>query len=381
MDKKFKQNLCLIAFGVLLFAAVMNLHMLKSGLEWLLDIFLPVLLGFMFAFILNVPMRAIERLIFRICVKLNKSDKKINDKIIRLVSLVVTFICLLLVIALVVTLVVPALITSVKSVYALAVEKWPEWSAILASYNINTEKITQWLQSDEIESVINTLVPSIGNVVTSAVGVVGTVVSGISSIFISIVISIYVLLSKETLQRQALKLLKAFSNEKISKYILHVSSLINKTYSKFLSGQCVESIILGVLIFIAYSVFGIPYAGLTGVLTAVLAFIPYVGAFGACAIGGFLVLLSEPSKFIISIIIYLVVQFIENQFIYPHVVGSSVGMSPLWTIIAVLIGGSLMGLFGMIFFIPLMAVMLTLIGEIAEYRIKIKKKLPQKNKL
>ncbi|MBQ5746608.1 MAG: AI-2E family transporter [Clostridia bacterium] len=135
-----------------------------------------------------------------------------------------------------------------------------------------------------------------------------------------------------------------------------------------------EACILGALIAIAFSIFNIPYALLIGVLTAVSAFIPYVGAFIACAVGAFLVLLANPSQVILCIIVYLVVQFIENQFIYPHVVGTSVGLSALWTLIAVMVGGSLFGLFGMIFFIPLTAVIIKLLREYTESCLAKKKR-------
>lgn len=149
-----------------------------------------------------------------------------------------------------------------------------------------------------------------------------------------------------------------------------MSALARDTYAKFLSGQCVEAIILGLLIFFAYSLFQLPYAGLIAFLTGLFAFIPYIGAFAACFIGAFLILLSAPSKVILCIVVYMVIQFIENQFIYPHVVGTSVGLSPLWTLIAALLGGKLFGLPGIIFFIPLVAVLYSLMREDTNRRLK-----------
>ena len=137
-----------------------------------------------------------------------------------------------------------------------------------------------------------------------------------------------------------------------------------------------EAIILGVLMFIFFSIFRLPYAPLVAVVTAVCAFIPYIGAFTACVIGAFLTLLVSPSQVILCIIVYNVVQFVENQFIYPHVVGSSVGLSPLLTLIAALVGGKLLGLVGIIFFIPLTAVIRTLLAEATEKRIGKKNQEP-----
>ena len=152
-----------------------------------------------------------------------------------------------------------------------------------------------------------------------------------------------------------------------------IAKLSHYTYAKFLSGQCVEVLILGTLIFLSFSIFRIPYAGLTAVLTAAFAFVPYIGAFLSCAIGMLLTLLAEPNKVILCLIVYQAAQFVENQFIYPHVVGSSVGLSPFWTLLAVLLGGKMFGVLGIIFFIPLMAVISQLLHENIEHRLAVRK--------
>jgi len=198
-------------------------------------------------------------------------------------------------------------------------------------------------------------------------------------VLIALIIAIYVLLSKKDLARQVKRLLDAELKEKDVKYLCHVGSLVNGTYSKFLSGQCLEACILGGLIFIVFGIIGIPYASLIGVLTAVCAFVPYIGAFLSCAVGAFLVLLANPSQVILCVVVYFIVQFIENQFIYPQVVGTSVGLSPLWTLIAVFAGGQLMGLFGMIFFIPLTAVFVTLLREHTDALLAKKKSTKPEN--
>ena len=133
-----------------------------------------------------------------------------------------------------------------------------------------------------------------------------------------------------------------------------------------------EAVILGTMFVIAMSIFKMPYAGLIGVMTAILSFIPYIGAFLSCAIGALLVLLLSPSKVILFIIVFQVAQFIENQFIYPHVVGNSVGLSALWTLVAVLVGGNFFGILGMIFFIPLTAVIYNLVSGNVNRRLKEK---------
>lgn len=176
--------------------------------------------------------------------------------------------------------------------------------------------------------------------------------------------------SKESLVYNTKKFINAHIKEKTSHFIFLTAKLVDEKYTKFLSGQCVEACILGILMLIILSILGIPYASLIAVFTAFCAFIPYVGAFLSWFIGAFLILLADSSKVIIYIIAYVITQFVENQFIYPHVVGTSVGLSALWTIIAVFIGSKLFGLFGMIFFIPLFAVIVELVNRYTEKKLE-----------
>ncbi|MBR6555246.1 MAG: AI-2E family transporter, partial [Clostridia bacterium] len=149
-------------------------------------------------------------------------------------------------------------------------------------------------------------------------------------------------------------------------------TLVNRTFFKFLTGQCVDSLLLGVMLFIAFSLFGIPYASVVAVTTAVFSFIPYVGAFLACAVSILLILMVNPVKALVGLIVFLTVQFCEGQFLYPRVVGNSVGLSPLWTLVAALVGGELLGILGMIFFIPVGAVIYHLLRERADAALKKK---------
>ena len=373
MNKISKQPFILIAFAIVLFALLTNIGAVVGFAGNFLSLILPVVIGFLLAFVLNVPMRGFENLICKVARRMKLRER---PKLRRLTAIILTLLSLLLVVVLVCTMIIPELITSFVSLYNLTLEKWPEWSEMLSSYNINTDLITQWLESLNISELIKKLTSGAGSIITSAVSIVSATVSGLVTIGISIILSIYVLLSKDDLARYADKLGKAFLKPKAHIYAKHVCSLVSSTYSKFLSGQCVEACILGCLISIAMSIFAIPYASIIGVLTAVLAFVPYVGALAACLIGVILVLLANPGKVIVCVIVYIVVQFIENQFIYPNVVGTSVGIKPIWTLIAVIIGGKLLGLFGMIFFIPLFAVLISLLRDYTNLRIKAKEPSP-----
>lgn len=364
MNQKFKQNLLLIALAAALFAGMMNLGTVINFITTVFSIISPVLLGFLIAFILNVPMKGYEKILKKLTAKNKKPPK---DKVIQFLSMLLTIISVLLVLFLVFWLVIPAVIDSIVSLYDLAMEQLPGWIELLKGYGINTELITQWIEKMNIEELIKNISSNAGSLITTVISFASTAVSGVSSFAISLILGIYVMLCKKDLSRHAHKLADAHLKPHVKDYIFHIGELISDTYSKFLSGQCFEACILGLLILIAFTVFRIPYASLIGVLTTVCAFIPLVGAFLSCAIGAFLVLIADPSKVLLAIIVYLVVQFIENQFIYPHVVGNSVGLSSLWTLVAVILGGNLFGVLGMIFFIPVMAVIMTLIKEYTEY--------------
>ena len=212
-----------------------------------------------------------------------------------------------------------------------------------------------------------------GALIDSVVDLAGTTVSAVANVTFAIVIMFYVLLDRRSLAKQSSRLLYANLSERKADQVCRIARLTHTTYARFLSGQCVEVVILGTMIFLAFSLCGIPYAGLTAALTAAFAFVPYIGALASCAIGVLLTLLAQPEKALLCLIVYQAVQFTENQFIYPHVVGSSVGLAPLWTLLAALLGGKLFGLVGIVFFIPLTAVVLQLVHEHTAQRLSEKK--------
>lgn len=365
MSKRMKNCMLLIAFGVALYACLNNFGSVIRFFQDIGGLLLPIIGGMIVAFVLNVPVKGFETLYSRLFRKINFQPK--NGPLVML-SLLSTLACIVLIVILVSTMVVPQLISSVRSVYLTIQTRSPQWIAFLSEYGFDTTWITKQLSSlslsqIDVEHIVQNVLTGAGNFLSSALGIATSTISIIVNCFFSLVIALYILLSKKTLGRQCKKLLYVHVRKPIADCIYHVATLISKIYSKFLSGQCIEAIILGVLIFISFTIFRIPYAVLITVLTGVLSFIPYIGAFFACFIGAVLVLMVNPLQALLSIIVYQVVQFIENQFIYPHVVGGSVGLAPLWTLVAVLIGGNLFGILGMIFFIPLVAVLYQLVKE------------------
>lgn len=365
MDKKFRQQLLLVAFGVALFAGLNNLNYVSGFLRLGLEMLGPVLAGLLMAFVLSVPAHGIAR-------RLSKSFPKASEKRIDLISLLLSLLFVAGIIALVCVMAIPQLVSSVKSVAELIKEQWPDWAALLQSYGIDTSELTEQLALLDWKTALEKMLSGAGVVIGSVVSFAGSTVSRAANVLISFVIMFYVLLGRRELGRQAKRFLRAYCKASTADYLCHIAQTAHDTYAKFLSGQCVEVVILGSLIFLSFSVFHIPYAALTAVLTAVLAFVPYIGAFTSCAVGVLLTLLAEPHKALLCLIVYQAAQFIENQFIYPHVVGGSVGLSPFWTLLAVLLGGQLFGVIGIIFFIPFMALVSQLLQEHMEKRLAAK---------
>lgn len=369
-DQKTRRALFLIAFGVCLYAAMMHLDVVLGALSAAVDIFFPVLLGLGFAFVLNVPVSGMERLLHR-AVGLLPEGRRPGEGAITMASIVLVLIAIAGVAVLGVTMLVPELIASARTVAPLLAERLPEIEESLVANGVDVEKLAQFFQGAGASSATaaagsgaqGLLNLGLGSIASSVFAAARSTVSVLSSSVFAFVIAVYVLASKRTLGRQVNRVMDAHLAPGHAARIRHVASLATDTYSKFLSGQCLEACILGTLIFLAFSLFRLPYAGLIGFLTALFAFVPYVGAFASCAIGAFLTLLASPGHALLCVIVYLAVQFIENQFIYPHVVGSSVGLSALWTLIAALVGGKLFGIVGIVFFIPIVAVLYELFRQ------------------
>ena len=340
----------------------MNLNDVAGFFRTFTGIFSPVFSGLLLAFILSVPKPGIARRLTGVFPRLK--EKTVDA--LSMMACVAVLVCLLCVLA------IPQLTASVKSIAVLARTNWPNWAALLNSYGIDTTELTKLAASFNWKMAVEKLFTGAGVVIGSVVDLAGSTVTVTVNAVFAIVIMFYVLLGRRELGRQCRGFLYAYFKKPTAERICHVAKLTHDTYTKFFSGQCIEVLILGTMIFLAFSVFRIPYAALIAVLTAAFAFVPYIGAFASCLIGVLLTLMAVPEKAILCFIVYQMVQFIENQFIYPHVVGSSVGLSPLWTLLAALLGGKLFGIIGIVFFIPLAAVISQLLHGDIEHRLAVR---------
>jgi len=326
----------------------------------LLGILKPVFAACLIAFILNVPMVKIERLLL----KLHPGHtKKESSKTSRVASLAITILLIAGIYLTFVILAAPPLVSSLKLLASVLQKNIPVWTGYLKSTGFDADEILRLLPA--LSGKINDVLYG-GRLSAFLFHIPGHLFSTFESIlngFFAFILSLYILTEKKTLYRQLCMTALAYIPGKAVKRTLRIWNMICRTYSCFLFGQCLEACILGTLMFLVFLVLGIPYAGLIAVLTALLSFIPYIGSYLSCIIGALLIFLVSPSQVLIFIIAYQLVQSFENQFIYPHVVGSSVGLSAFTTLIAVLIGGSAAGIPGMLFAIPLTSVFFALPKE------------------
>lgn len=353
----------LIVFTIVILIAFWNYTLIFGALKFLVNIIFPFLMGGAIAFVLNVPMSFLERNIFK---QDKLKQKKRLQKASRPLSLVLTILIVLSTIALVMFVVIPELGTTFALLGKSIQQFMPKVVRQAEELFNNNKEVVALLGSLDMDwqEMLNGIAAffknGAGNVLDSTFSVAKNIVSSVATFFIAFVFACYILLQKEKLRVQVRKILYAYLPEKKVGTVLAVCSLAYKTFSNFLTGQCVEALILGLMFFVTMSVIRLPYALLVGILIAFTALIPIFGAFIGCVVGAFLILMVASVKALIFVVMFLVLQQIEGNLIYPKVVGNSVGLPSIWVLAAVSIGGSLMGVVGMLVFIPLVSVVYTI---------------------
>lgn len=369
----------LIAFAVLLYLGIQNLAVVLKYVKLLWGLLLPFVLGGAMAFVLNVPMSFIERHLFGKVREKNNKAGKAASKLARPVSLVLSIVFVILLILIVVLVVAPELGTTLVSVVKKVEEDIPlaqKW--ITDTFNGDSE-IVKWASAIEIDpqkildSIVSVLKNGADNLVSSTITVTMGIVSMAVNFAIGFVFACYVLLQKEKLGKQVLKATYAILPVKVVEYQSHVCTLASKIFASFITGQCIEAVILGSMFFVTMTIGRFPYAMLIGVLISFTALIPVFGGIIGCWVGFFLILMVSPLKAFMFLGLFVILQQIEGNLIYPHVVGNSVGLPAIWVLVAVTLGGNLMGIVGMLIFIPLVSVLYTLFREWVYARLDKKK--------
>jgi predicted PurR-regulated permease PerM len=378
-SKKDIKKIVLVVGGLMVFyTGLQNIESVWKFLGYLVTVSFPFILGAAIAFIINVPMRSIEKLLF---------PKTRRPRLIRArrpLALVFTIIAIIGILFLAVVVVIPQItgtITDVGRALPGAIEEnWNKIEKLLEDQprilefvkNIRLEDIKiDW--EGLVNEVVNYAKNGAGMLVNSGISIVSSIVSSVVSFFIAFVFAIYILVQKEKLASQATQIVRAYASEKVADKIIEIAGMSERVFAKFLAGQCLEAVILGVMFTITMSIIRLPYALTVGVIIAITALVPIVGAFVGCFIGAFLILVESPVKALIFVIMFLILQQIEGNLIYPYVVGGTVGLPSIWVLAAVTIGGNLFGVVGMIIFIPICSVVYTLFRTDVKRRLAIKR--------
>ena len=348
----------LIAFGVILYAVVMNLNRVSSALSWVLGVFSSILIGLVAALILDVPMHGFERIFARM-----DRRGRTSEKLRRAISLLLSVVAVPLVLFVLLRFIVPQFINAVTNVIVIVQTNEDKIVEFFGRVGLEPEFITGKITEigDWIRNNLTTIFGTAFTTVTS-------MVSSISDVVLALILAIYILADKVNIRRQAKNTVLAFLPERASAYLLRCIRMFVTTFRTFLSLQCLEAVILGVLILLCMLIFRVPYAVTIACMTALLALIPYVGAYLSLAIGCVLIVTISPMKALIFVIIFLVAQQVEGNLIYPRVVGKSVGLPAYVTLSAVMVGGALAGIPGMFFVIPVASVAYELLRESVQRR-------------
>ena len=373
--KKIKQIMQLIVFFALIVLALLYRKELLEAAGLLISISKPFIYGGIIAFVLNIPMSFIENKL------LKKYNGNLMSKLKRPVSILLSILFVVLVLTIVVSAVIPQIAKTMVELgnkIPVFVEDMVVKLEALTAGNPQLHSCIEQLEGIKIEwgkafdYIIQFLKTGVSDMLLSTFEVAGSIIGGFMNLFIGFIFAMYILADKENLSNQGRRIISAYFNQKYEFRILKILQLLYKNFTNFVTGQCIEAVILGSMFVITMSVLQLPYAVMVGVLIAFTALIPIVGAFIGCFIGAFLILVDNPVKAVIFIVMFFVLQQIEGNLIYPKVVGNKVGLPAIWVLFAVSIGGSLFGVAGMLFFIPLTSTFYLLLRDSVNERNALK---------
>ncbi len=365
LDKKTMLKILFLVFvSILLLVSLPRIGAIISWIGVFLSVLTPFIIGLCMAFIINIPLRLIEKKAFR---KLNRKGNKTWLRIRRPICLTLSILFFVLVIVLLLIIIIPAL----KNAIELFAEKLPAYMAALETKLSAVISDVTGKSGDDVfkinwdtisKAILDFVHKNDSSTVSITVDIISGAVTGVFNVILGFVFSIYILASKEKLGRQFRSLLYSIvKKEKVDRF-LSLMAMANSTFNKFVVGQCTEAIIIGVLCCIGMLIFGMPYAPVVSCIIAITALIPVFGAFIGTALGAFIIFLESDIKALWFIIFIIVLQQIETNLIYPRVMGKSVGLPGIWVLFAVMIGGGLFGAVGMLVSVPICSVVYTL-GE------------------
>ena len=370
-NEDMKNWIILILIGVFSFWGLNNLDFIFGIIGKVFNVFVPFIMGGVLAFVLNIPMSKIEGFL-----KEYITNKKLYGCV-RVVSIFLFLFLFIGILAFVAFLLIPELVESLELLISnipTVIDKIEVFVLDLLDKYPDIQKQTEQMfsESGNISNVISNLLDYIVN---GAIGIVSNLISSFAIFFTASVFSIYMLSQKECLLNGTKKIIYAFLGKKKANKVIEFGEVANDIFTRFISGQCVEAVILGCIMFVFFLIFRFPYALLIAVLTTITALIPIFGAMFAMAVGAILIAITDPLQAIVFIVVFQVIQQIEGNFIYPRVVGKSVGLSPMWTLLAITVGGSLFGIVGMFLALPIASVCTVFLKNFVKENIVVKDKI------
>jgi len=361
----------LVAFGVLLFAATLHYQVFLEIFDWLFAILEPVTIGLCIAFVLNVVMRVFETRLFK---GLATAKSPLLRKLLRPVSLIATLLLVLGIIVAVPLVMIPQLKEALTILGAALPDFFNsiiDWvQKLFLQLNIDSDFIANLeVNWNSIFNYVKDLVVSGSSLLLgTATGVTASVFSVLGNVMLGIVIAIYILAMKERVASFTNRLAKALLPQRAYNGLMHVLKVAYDSFSSFIAGQLTEAVILGTLCFIGMTIFGFPYAGAISVLIAVTAVIPIIGALIGEAVGVFLILMVNPLQALLFLVYVLSLQALEGNFIYPKVVGKSVGLPGLLVLVSVIVGGNIGGVMGVLLAVPVCSILYALAREFISFQ-------------
>lgn len=350
----------MVTICILLFLGIQNIGTVFSAFFRFVKLISPLILGFAFAVILNVPMRFFEARLF------SKSKNKIIQKIRRALAFIISLFVIIGILTGVIWLVIPELTKAVTLIFQGVIGFVNELS-LMSESEIAELPFGNLLLNTDWDNMLKTiqiwLKNQSGFIMNTAFDTVGSLVNGTFDLFISFVFSVYILFSKETLKSQASRFVRVWLPEKFGEWLIHAASISGMTFRNFISGQTLEAVILGLLCMLGMFALRIPYAPMVSALVGVTAIIPVVGSFIGAAVGAFVILTVNPVKAVVFVVFLIILQQVEGNLIYPKVMGNRVNLPGMWILAAVTIGGGIAGPVGMLLSVPLVSTAFVLLKE------------------
>ncbi|WP_236786440.1 AI-2E family transporter [Anaerococcus ihuae] len=365
LDEKNSQLLKVILISILVFFAFWYIESVKDGLTVFIAVIQPFLIGFMLAFIINLPMNFFERKVYS---KIFKTEK--TKKLVPVFSLISSWILFILAISIFLNVLIPRISNAVTTL----VDRFPEFLNDLVRL-LNKNKITKRFADDvqdyiysvnwnkSLEQIKDYFLGEAGNIFNKTTSIINSVSSTLVTIVAATIFSVFVLINKKDLKILSNRIIYSLFRKENADEINKVASLSYSTFASYINSKALSSLILGLLVFIGMLILKIPFAAMAAILVAIADFIPYVGPLIATIIMMILIFIESPFQSLVFLIFLLIAQQVQGSIIYPALAGKTIGLPSIWVIVSIAIGGSLFGIAGMLVSIPIASILYTLMNE------------------